>query len=141
MSSLPRNLTAYVQNAIDKCEWLRATIDPSRESIGTCKGFFPAYGSPPTSFFAECALPVPPDPPGLPPGWPPSPPLTGGRGRDKWEGVGAESASRERSRPRSPSPEPQLNPIPISDGDNDRSPLDRRQWQRSRSRDRAHPAA
>ena len=36
----------------------RATIEMSRESSGTCKGFFTAYGSPSTSIFAECALPV-----------------------------------------------------------------------------------
>ena len=29
---------------------LRETIDPSREYIGNCTGFFPAYGSPSTSF-------------------------------------------------------------------------------------------
>ena len=33
---------------------LKETIDPSRESIGNCKGFFPACGSPSTSFFADC---------------------------------------------------------------------------------------
>ena len=37
---------------------LRETIDPSRGSIGNCKGFFSTYGSPSTSFFAEYALPV-----------------------------------------------------------------------------------
>ena len=45
LSNLLRNLTADVQYAINNCE-SRATIDPSRESIGTCKEFPPAYGSP-----------------------------------------------------------------------------------------------
>ena len=33
---------------------IRATIDPSREFIGNCKGFLPVFGSPSTSFLAEC---------------------------------------------------------------------------------------
>ena len=35
---------------------LRETNDPSRESIGNCKGFFSAYGSPSTSFSAAYAV-------------------------------------------------------------------------------------
>ena len=35
---------------------LRETIDPSRVSSGNCTGFFPTYGSPSTSLFAECAV-------------------------------------------------------------------------------------
>ena len=34
--------------------WPRATIDPSRESIGDCSNIFTAYGSPSTSFFRTC---------------------------------------------------------------------------------------
>ena len=45
---------------------LKETIDPSRESVGNCKGFFHAYGSPSTLFFAECALPMLYDSPGHP---------------------------------------------------------------------------
>ena len=57
--STPENPTADVHNAIKQMRkiGLRQTIDPSRESIGNCKGLFSAYGRS-TSFFAECAFPV-----------------------------------------------------------------------------------
>ena len=45
--SLPQNLSADVHHAIDKCESLGPTIDPSRESIGTCKDFFHRTPNPP----------------------------------------------------------------------------------------------
>ena len=51
--SLPENLTADVHYAINQQVrnfGFRETIDPSRESIGICKGFFPVYGSLSTSF-------------------------------------------------------------------------------------------
>ena len=57
--SLPKNPTTDVRCAIGECgSWSSETIDPSRESIGNCKGFFHTYGSLSTSFFAEFALPV-----------------------------------------------------------------------------------
>ena len=42
MSSLPKNRTADVQYAINKCESFEhnETIDPSREPIGNCQGTF-----------------------------------------------------------------------------------------------------
>ena len=48
MSSSPKNVITDVQQAINTCEsfGLRETVDPSRESIGNCKGFFTACGSP-----------------------------------------------------------------------------------------------
>ena len=62
MSSFPKNITADVQHAINKCESLGSseTVDPSRESIGNCTGFLTAYGSPSTSFLpkmqSECCM-------------------------------------------------------------------------------------
>ena len=43
LRSFPKNLTADVQYATDKCESLgpRASIDTSRNAIGTCKALFP----------------------------------------------------------------------------------------------------
>ena len=38
--------------------WLMETIDPSRQSIGNCKGFFPHVAVLRRHFVAECALPV-----------------------------------------------------------------------------------
>ena len=62
MSSSPKNLTADVQHAMNKCETfgLRETIDPSRESIGNRKGFFSRIWQSfdVFFFFAECVFPV-----------------------------------------------------------------------------------
>ena len=57
MSSLPKNKTADIQHAINKCESLGSGKQlVSRESIGDGKPFFTAYGSPSTSYFIEYAI-------------------------------------------------------------------------------------
>ena len=52
------NCTRPLRNQQMRIFGLRETYDPSRESIGNCKGMFSAYCGPSTSFFAEFALPV-----------------------------------------------------------------------------------
>ena len=58
--SQPKNLTANVQFAVNKCKSLGSgkPIDPSRESIGNCNRLFVAYGRSSTSFLTEYVLPV-----------------------------------------------------------------------------------
>ena len=60
MGSLPKILTARrpARHEHMRIFGPRATVDPSRESIGDCSNIFTAYGNPSMSFFAEHAFPV-----------------------------------------------------------------------------------
>ena len=68
MSSLPENMTADVQYAINKCESLGSGKQLIlHEPIGNCSGFFPAYGSLSSSFFCRICNLIAVDSPGHPP--------------------------------------------------------------------------
>ena len=66
--SQPKNMTAEVQYAINKCEssGLGKQLILHGNPSAIAKDFLPAYGSPSTSFFAVYALPVLHDSPGYP---------------------------------------------------------------------------